>query len=91
MVLSVLAIRPQTAAELGRYLSATPNVILPSGRHLLPAEYDLMIGDWCSLRQRKICASIPSFVQHIGIESALSARATCHTFPSWPGREWSYR
>lgn len=33
-------------------------------------------------------ASAPSFAQHVGTVSSI--RSKLFTFPSWPGREWSY-
>lgn len=53
--------------------------------------YDLIIADWA--RQRGIShfvASCPSFIQHVGRTSSIRPRPHTHTFPSWPGREWSY-
>jgi hypothetical protein len=37
---------------------------------------------------RHFLASAPSFVQHVGESSSIGSHR--FTFPSWPGREWSY-
>lgn len=53
--------------------------------------YDLLMSDW-ALRHgfSHFLASCPSFVQHIGRSSSIRPRPRTHTFPSWPGRDWSY-
>jgi hypothetical protein len=55
-----------------------------------PGEYDLMIAGWLSLKQTQVKYSIPSFVQHIGSDSKINPRDNVHTFPSYPGKDWSY-
>lgn len=53
--------------------------------------YDLSMHDWADAQGvRHFLASVPSFVQHIGMESAIAPRRDVHVFKSWPGREWSY-
>lgn len=90
-----IALRPNFAQALGAMISSNPKIEhhdpTESNRLLSPAEYDLMISHCAGFGHHSISASIPSFVQHIGMESSLSDRSPCHTFPSWPGREWSYR
>lgn len=79
------AIRSIDAEPLGDYLLANP-----SQRN--PNQYDLMITDWLDIHYspHAILCSVPSFVEHIGIESICNPRPTVHRSPSWPGKEWSY-
>jgi hypothetical protein len=97
-----IALRPQYALEIGNFILSNPQIehhdSTESHRLLSPAEYDLMISHWAKMRLARgvpasipLSASIPSFVQHVGQYSSLSLRPFCHTFPSWPGREWSYK
>lgn len=54
--------------------------------------YDHLIRDWMiSNGVMYMPTPAPSFVQHIGIHSAIKRRDKIHTFPSFPGREWSYK
>jgi hypothetical protein len=92
-----IALRPQYAQAIGTFISSNPQIehhdSTEEHRLLSPAEYDLMISHWAasSMPGHILSASIPSFVQHIGMDSSLSDRPFCHTFPSWPGREWSHK
>jgi len=86
------AVNPRTANYLGHLLTYNYGLVHhPDGTLFSPAEYDLAIGSYAHATDRSIVCSVPSFVQHIGKESSLSDRSECHTFPSWPGRGWSYR
>lgn len=52
--------------------------------------HDMLLLEWARAEGLgPFMASAPSFVQHIGEESALSM-PTFPTFPTFPGREWSY-
>lgn len=54
--------------------------------------YDILMHGWAEYREiSHFCASVPSFVQHIGRESIIAPRPTTHVFQSWPGRDWEYR
>lgn len=89
-----IILRPSQALSLGTAISADWQSIRSQQMDpFLSGEYDLMIGHLVARQRLRsgISVSVPSFIQHIGVESALSDRKTCHTFPSWPGREWSYR
>ena len=67
------------------------------GRHLLykgrtPQCHDLLLHDWAKARNphaTHFLASAPSFVDHIGRESALDNKY--FHFSSWPGPEWTYQ
>ena len=53
--------------------------------------YDLLICDWSrEYGEDYFLASCPSFVQHVGRSSVIRPRDQTHTFPSWPGVDWSY-
>lgn len=89
-----IALRPSQALSLGTAISTDWQSIRSQQMDpFLSGEYDLMIGHLVARQRLRsgISVSVPSFVQHIGQESSLSDRSTCHTFPSWPGREWSYK
>lgn len=82
------AISSEDAASLSEYLQRDPYVMNPAG-----AAWDLAMHKWAAERWPEIehfSISCPSFVEHIGRESVIDPRPTTHTFPSWPGREWSY-
>lgn len=52
--------------------------------------HDLLLQQW-GRQSRKVdcfCASVPSFVQHVGEKSGIGNRH--FHFPSWPGRDWKY-
>ena len=55
--------------------------------------YDLILTKWAVTTWPHIShfgVSNPSFVQHIGMNSVINPRNDIHTFPSWPGKNWSY-
>lgn len=55
--------------------------------------YDLLMADWVAKNYSDclhFLASCPAFVQHIGTESIVRPRPNVHTFPTFPGHEWSY-
>lgn len=83
-----IALRSEDAASLSAYLVEHCYDRTEDGTC-----YDLLMADWA--RQtwpeiRHFLASAPSLIQHIGRTSSIRPRAETHTFPSWPGREWSY-
>ena len=54
--------------------------------------HDMMLKEWAYAHYPQIdsfLASVPSFVQHIGIESAVDS-ASFHQFASFPGEDWVY-
>jgi hypothetical protein len=56
--------------------------------------YDLLLKAWAKETWPKIdyfLASAPSFVQHIGTESAISSAAAFHSNGSFQGEAWSYK
>lgn len=82
-----IALRAEDAASLSGWLS-TRQVDPKSG------SYDISMHAWAQTlwpRVSNFLASVPSFVQHVGKDSALSPRTDVHTFASWPGPLWSYR
>lgn len=78
------AVRNDLARQIAKYL-LTENE-LPS------PVYDLAIGRFLTkLSPRSIVRhAFPSFVQHIGKDSKINPRENVHTFPSYPGQDWSY-
>lgn len=53
--------------------------------------YDIMMARWHNANRTPwLLTPIPSFVQHTGEMSYLTPRNKPHTFPSWPGRSWSF-
>ncbi len=82
------AIRSNDALSLSKYLTAHCY-----DRNKQGTQYDLLMHDWSKEEYPHIdhfLASCPSFVDHIGMESVINPRANVHTFPSFPGEEWSY-
>lgn len=81
------AIEATTAIDLSTYLT----------NHCYDREsdgtaYDLLMCDWArEYGEDYFIASCPSFVQHVGRSSIIRPRAETHTFPSWPGIDWSYK
>lgn len=77
-----IAMRSSTAYDVAQS-------IRDQAPHVGDRGYDLLIGRWAvSQGYHAFLASIPSFVQHVGHESALTSGM--FLFPSWPGREWTY-
>jgi len=82
------AIRSSDAVDLADHLEANPEHCGDG------TGYDLLMHGWSKARWPDVkhyLASVPSFVQHIGMSSVIRPRKIIHTFPSWPGRGWSYR
>lgn len=82
------ALRSEDALSLSAYLVAHCYDRTDDG-----TAYDLLMADWARQTWPEIghfLASCPSFVDHIGRTSSIRPRPETHTFPSWPGREWSY-
>ena len=82
-----IAMRPETALDIARYLESSPRC------KERPGEYDLAIADWVQETQpdfHYIGASCPSFVQHIGRESSIREGGTFFEFDSFPGEDWKY-
>ena len=53
--------------------------------------YDLLMSRWA--REQKVehfVTPVPSFVQHIGRESAIRPGSPFIQYESWPGRRWRY-
>lgn len=83
-----LALRSKDALSLSAYLVEHCYDRTDDG-----TAYDLLMADWAQRTWpeiRHFLASAPSFVEHVGRTSAIRPRPETHTFPSWPGREWSY-
>jgi D-inositol-3-phosphate glycosyltransferase len=77
-----IALWKTDAAEIADYIRHDPK----------PQLYDTAMKDWCRRRYpdlRYFLASAPSFVTHVGVESAIHF-PRFHNFASWPGRAWSY-
>lgn len=84
-----LAIRPGDARSLSRYLVERCYDRTDDG-----SAYDLLMADWLRVEYPdapNLLTPAPSLVQHIGRTSSIRPRPNTHTFPSWRGREWSYR
>ena len=61
----------------------------PSYNGIREHGHDLLLGKWGLLQNPAcFCASVPSFVQHIGVTSGIGNKQ--FHFPTWPGREWKY-
>lgn len=82
------AIRPGDALSLAEYIREHCYDRSPDG-----TQWDLLMQDWSREKYPEIdhfLASCPAFVDHIGEESVVMPGRKGHTYPSWPGREWSY-
>lgn len=56
--------------------------------------YDLLLKEWAKQTWPKVdyfLASVPSFVQHVGVESSLSGNERFHHNDSFQGAAWSYK
>lgn len=84
------SIRAQDAISLGSYIYDNPRIRGVNN----PNAYDLMFHDWMRLNYPDclFLASVPSFVQHIGMNSICTGKEAkdIHTFDTWPGRDWSF-
>lgn len=84
-----LAMRAADAGLFASWLDAHP---LYKGQ---PRSYDLLMPQWLGEHHPAcmfILASCPSFVQHLGDESAAAPGSRrVFRFQSWQGREWAYR
>lgn len=87
------AMRPEAAISLAAWLEAHPIYTHHDGR---PDEnaHDLEAHRWAAhYGHRYFRGSVPSFVQHIGIETSIPGNAQggkLVRFPSWPGRDWTF-
>ena len=80
------AIEAMDAMDLAAYLTSHCY-----DREFDGTAYDLLMCDWAvEYGEDHFLASCPSFVQHVGRSSIIRPRAQTHTFPSWPGVDWSY-
>lgn len=89
------AMRREDAASMADYIEGNPlyNGGRFEGKGGVPVAHDLHYHQWSRALYPDInffAASCPSFVQHVGIESAISNRSHEITYKSWPGREWRY-
>jgi hypothetical protein len=81
-----MVLRRDVAVDLASWLEAHEFDLNPDG-----IAYDLHMHQWAKARGiEDFLVAAPSFVQHIGRASIVQPRAETHTFPSWPGREWTY-
>lgn len=72
------------AERLAQWLG--PN---PSHKGITDHGHDLLLQDWGEGEGADhFLASVPSFVQHIGVESGIGNRT--FRFTSWPGPSWAY-
>lgn len=90
------AVRREDAASMSDYIKGKPlytgsqNDVEKPG---VTVAHDLHFHEWAKLAYPEIghfAASVPSFVQHMGNASALSARDNIIRYASWPGRGWRY-
>ncbi len=83
-----LALRAEDALSVADWLERNPYY---KGTQ---RSYDLLLPRWLGEAhptRMTMSASAPSFVQHLGDESAVSpGRKKVFEFPSWPGRDWMY-
>lgn len=86
-----IATRPVEALSFAEWLRQNPDYIHADGRKDSEA-HDLEMHRWAvANRIRSFVGSCPSFVQHVGVESVINpTRDWDVSFPSWPGRDWSY-
>ena len=54
-----------------------------------PGGFDRLLSAWLLACGGQILASVPSFVQHVGYQTAMGY-PHWHQSPTWPGPEWSY-
>jgi hypothetical protein len=77
--------RADVAQRLGEWLGPDPsyNGVRDHG-------HDLLLQRWGHEKMKAdcFCASVPSFVEHVGEKSGIGNRH--FHFPSWPGRDWKY-
>lgn len=90
------AMRSEDARSMSEYITQNPfyNGGRFYGKGGVPVAHDLHYHQWSRALYPDInffAASCPSFVQHVGVESAISNRSHEITYKSWPGRDWRYR
>jgi len=54
-----------------------------------PGGFDRLLSAWLRHCDGQILASVPSFVQHVGYQTAMGY-PHWHQSPTWPGADWSY-
>ena len=82
--------RRKVAIELLEWLGPDPYYLGMRGTERAPFRdrgHDLLLGQWGINQAWWFATPVPSFVQHIGVESTLKNKF--FQFP-WPGREWKY-
>jgi len=55
-----------------------------------PGGFDRLLSAWLMACGGQILASVPSFVQHVGYQTAMGY-PHWHQSPTWLGADWSYR
>lgn len=55
-----------------------------------PGGFDRLISAWLMASGGQLIASVPSFVQHVGYQTAMGY-PHWHQSPTFPGVDWSYR
>ena len=76
-----VAMKAETAASLAAYLDA----------HFTDSKYDLLMADWARKQGvEDFLTPVPSFVQHIGVESLIRPGSAPIIYPCFAGRTWSY-
>lgn len=90
------AMRREDAARMAEYIGRNP--LYSGGRFYgkggVTVAHDLHFHQFHAEHYPKVThvlASAPSFIQHIGDESGISARKHNIRYASWPGREYVYR
>lgn len=90
------AMRREDALSMAEFISYRP--LYDGGRFYgkdgVAVAHDLHYHVWSRQTYPELdyfLASVPSFVQHIGLESGISNRKHHIEYPSWPGRKWTYR
>ena len=85
-----MVLRADVATDVADWLAANPIYAHKDGR--LGVAYDFELQRWAAARGiAKFICSAPSFVQHLGDESAIRPNdRRLVRFPSWPGRSWVY-
>lgn len=86
-----MALRQAAALDLSSWWVEHPLFRHADGRE--DTAYDLEMHRWADARgYQYFLASAPSFVSHIGVDSAINPTRAWHPqFTSWPGRDWSYQ
>lgn len=89
------AMRREDAALMAAYIKETPLYTNHKRNEKggVGVCHDLHYHEWSALTYpdlKYFAASVPSFVQHMGDASALSARENTIRYASWPGRGWRF-